>query len=229
MAKKTKIKRFKDFEHKLKYYVKKNKIKPKKIYPKEKCLYVDAEGKQCRKLAIGKGQLCKEHGGERVRDNYIDEAFPLIKQIKGKVEVYNPDKHPMDYVKLSLEGLSEVEIAAEFKVSVHRLRQWTEDFSVFSEAYDIGQAMYESWWLKKGKEGLDDSRNFNTSLFKFLTGNKLGYSEKVESKNYNINAGVLVVPKTPDSLEEWERGSKVSSSDGDDGDVSDADFEEIKS
>ena len=66
-------------------------------------------------------------------------------------------------------------------------------------------ALYESWWLVKGKEGLDNPRDFNTPLYKFLTGNKLGYSDKVESKNFNVNAGVLVVPKTPESLEEWEK------------------------
>ena len=92
---------------------------------------------------------------------------------------------------------------------LYKLKQWAEDYELFSEAYDIGRAMYESWWLRKGKDGLDDPRNFNTTLYKFLTGNKLGYSEKIENKNFNVNAGVLVVPKTSESAEEWENAREV--------------------
>lgn len=231
MGRKVKIKKYKSFEHKLKYLAKKNKIKPKKIYPDEKCHYVE-NGVQCQNWAVGEGQLCEMHGGEkRIRDNYIIPAdddgtgYALMKQIKGKGMVYDQKKHPIEFMRLSKAGLSEVEIAAEFKVSVQRLKRWAEDYELFSEAYDIGKAMYESWWLEKGRDGLHDPRNFNTSLFKFLTGNKLGYSEKVESKNFNVNAGVLVVPKTQ-SIEEWEQGStKVDTVDSSE-DTMDADFTE---
>lgn len=210
MGRKVKIKKFKSFEHKVNYMVKKNQVK--KIYPKEKCHFVNENGKRCNKLAIGSGQLCKKHGGSLDRSSLIKEETPLYhltKEPKSRnVVAYDHKVHPMKMIKLSSEGLSEVEIAAEFKISVRRLQKWSETYEMFAEAYDIGMALYESWWLKKGKEGLDNPRDFNTPLYKFLTGNKLGYSDKVESKNFNVNAGVLVVPKTPESLEEWEAESE---------------------
>ena len=72
-------------------------------------------------------------------------------------------------------------------------------------AFEVGQVLHEAWYLKTGKDGLKQ-RGFNTTLFKFLAGNKLGYSDKMESKNFNLNQnvhGVLVVPAKV-SEEEWE-------------------------
>jgi DNA-binding transcriptional regulator YiaG len=193
--------------------VKTKKIKPKKIYLEEKCHYIHPNGKRCKRNAIGSGQLCKQHGGELDRSSLINEEeqasqLALMKRMKPTIVPYDPSFHPMKMIKLSREGLSEVEIAAQFGISVRRLQKWSEDYEIFSEAYDLSQAIYESWWLIKGKEGLDNPRDFNTPLYKFLTGNKLGYSDKVESKNFNVTAGVLVVPKTPNSLEEWEANCK---------------------
>ena len=106
-------------------------------------------------------------------------------------------------IDLSRQGMSDVEIAAEIGVGVSTLRGWADQYEEFSTAYEIGQALHESWYLQKGKAGLDQ-RNFNTSLFKFLTGNKLGYADKVETKNLNMNTcGVLVAP-AKQSMDEWE-------------------------
>ncbi|MDF1534471.1 MAG: hypothetical protein P1P69_08240, partial [Methanosarcinaceae archaeon] len=65
------------------------------------------EGKRCRRLAVGKGQFCKEHGGEeRIRDNYLvkadensDSTYALLKQIKGKGMVYDQKKHPVEFLR----------------------------------------------------------------------------------------------------------------------------------
>lgn len=213
-SRKRKIKRYKSLEHKINSLIKNKKIKQKKVYPKEKCHFIKPDGTRCHKLAIGSGQLCSEHGGTPNRESLIKEesiehtlmlsAGMLEANQLNKVR-YDHKIHPIQMVKLSSEGLSEVEIAAKFGVSVRILQKWAETYEMFAEAYDVGMALHESWWLTKGKEGLDNPRDFNTSLYKFLTGNKLGYSDKVESKNFNVNAGVLVVPKTPDTVEEWEK------------------------
>ena len=206
----VKIRRYKSLEHKINSLIKNKRIKQKKVYPKERCHFIKSNGKRCRALAIGSGQLCKKHGGTLDRSSLIKEGSIEHKLI-AKLEPdtihtvhYDPKVHPFQMIKLSSEGLSEVEIAAKLKISVRKLQRWSETYEMFAEAYDVGMALYESWWLNKGKEGLENPRDFNTSLYKFLTGNKLGYSDKVESKNFNVNAGVLVVPKTPKSIEEWE-------------------------
>ena len=209
--------------------VKKLGIRKIKVYTKQKCSFHSPEGKQCHRLAIGKGQLCKKHGGKLSIDSTLSmEGEKLLRSIalSGSVngdqntiengEIFSqktlsillkdfqPEFHPLAYIELSRNGLSEVEIAAKFEVGVNRLREWVERFESFSLAHDIGDSIYEAWWLNKGKEGLEDARNFNTLLYKFLTGNKLGYSDKVETKSFNTNVhGVLMVPGMK-TVEEWE-------------------------
>ena len=100
-------------------------------------------------------------------------------------------------------GKSDVEIAAEFLVGPETLRSWSETYENFSIAYEIGQAMHEAFYLDLGKRNLGNPM-FQTSLFKFLAGNKLGYSDKVESRNFNTTlVGVLKVPGM-DSESDWD-------------------------
>jgi len=183
------------------------KIKKIKRYKPQRCAYVDENGVQCRFKAVGKSTLCKKHGGDPIiKDNLItmDEASQLIIG----ASKFDIASHPILYIELSREGLSEVEIAAQFGVSVETIRKWAEKYEIFNRAYDIGKAMYEAWWLVQGKSGLGN-RFFNTSLFKFLTSNKLGYSDKMETKALNMNVhGVLLVPDKV-SEDEWEKDEDV--------------------
>jgi len=79
---------------------------------------------------------------------------------------------------------------------------------MFNTAPEIGQALHEAWWIQQGKNGLTN-RGFNTSLFKFLTSNKLGYSDKMETKSLNMNLhGVLMVPDKM-SDDEWENDEDI--------------------
>ncbi len=199
---KKKITRQEPFEKKVR------KLKRKKIYVKEKCHFVDKEGKRCTRNAIGSGQLCFKHGGTKDLENVLSaEAIQLYNKEVMSIRVFDPAVHPMQMISLSTQGLSNVEIAAEIGVSEATLLKWSEDYEPFTIAFEIAQALHETWWLAKGKEGLDD-RFFNTSLYKYLTSNKLGYAEKVESKNLNMMAhGVLVVPGKQTS-EEWEASGK---------------------
>ena len=165
-----------------------------KTYPTQKCVI---EG--CTHNAVGKTDICKKHGGDPI----IHENLLEVHEIPSSMLVYyDPAYHPMKFITLAREGKSEVEIAAEFGVGVGTVRGWSEKFKDFNTAYEIGQAMHEAWWLQEGKDNLDN-RGYNTGMFKYITGNKLGWSEKHESKNLNISAGVLVVPKAM-SEDDWE-------------------------
>lgn len=180
-------------------------VRPKKIkkYRKQRCKYVDEQGNQCKYNAVGKSTLCKKHGGDPViKENLIPaKSEPAL---VGLVTKYDPVTHPVLFMDYSRMGMSDVEIAAEFKVSVETLRNWAEKYEMFNRAFEIGKAMHEAWWLEKGKSGLNN-RGFNTALFKFLTSNKLGYSDKMETKSLNMNVhGVLKVPDAV-SEEEWEK------------------------
>lgn len=175
-----------------------------KVYVKAKCMFHE-NGVRCNRNAIGSSQLCKIHGGVRNIKSSLDEVTTseIIKSPVFKGTKFDPAIHPLQMIDLSREGKSDVEVAAEMGVGVLTLRGWADKYESFATAYDIGQALYESWWLEKGRDNLT-TRNFNTTLFKFLTANKLGYAEKVETKNLNMNTcGVLVVPEKV-SVDEWE-------------------------
>jgi len=190
-------------------YVRNSRKKPKKkkiyIYPERDCEFIDKNGTKCTKKAVGKDMFCKKHGGNPViKENLIPDnmiPFDILRITK-----YKPDFHPFQFIKLSKIGMSDTEIAAEFEIGIETLRGWAERYESFNNAFEIGRALHEAWWLEVGKRGLRD-RAFNTTLYKFLTGNKLGYSEKIENKNVNThNFGVLMIPgvKTKDEWEETE-------------------------
>ncbi|MCP3683849.1 MAG: helix-turn-helix domain-containing protein [bacterium] len=184
----------------------KKKLTRKKVYVKATCMFHDEKGVRCTRRAIGKGQTCAKHGGEHdVKPLNPETTAFLLTQTATK---FDPAIHPLRMIDLSRQGMSNTEIAAEMGIGTRTLLSWAENYEEFSIAFDIGQALHESWWLQKGKDSLD-SRNFNTTLFKFLTGNKLGYADKVETKNLNMNTcGVLVAP-AKQTMDEWEAGSDI--------------------
>lgn len=189
---------------------KKRKKKYKKTttaerFQKQKCAFVSEIGLPCKRNAVGKSTLCKRHGGKKFDPSLALSGQEVTEIVLSTRTKYKPEKHPILYIEYAREGLSPVEIAAKFEVGEATLDKWAEKYHNFQVAHDIGKVLHEAWWLTKGKEGLD-SRNFNTVLYKFLTGNKLGYSDKSESRNFNTNQtvhGVLVVPKKM-SEKEWE-------------------------
>ena len=85
------------------------------------------------------------------------------------------------------------------------LKKWADTYKEFAFVFELGDAMHEAWYIREGKANLKNSR-FQTPLFKHLTGNKLGYAEKVETTNTNNNTsvGVLLVPGQM-SIEDWEQ------------------------
>lgn len=174
--------------------------KVRKRYKKQQCMNIDYRGVRCNMFAVGKSTLCSHHGGSRiVKDNLVTVDEYPVTNVK-----FNAAVHPIQFIQYSREGLSDIEVAARFEVGVETLRNWADTFEEFSVAYEIGLTMYEAWFLSKGTDNLNNTR-FNTPLYKFITGNRLGYSDKIESKNFNsnVNHGVLLVPDKM-SLEEWE-------------------------
>lgn len=168
------------------------------LYKKRRCEALNADGSRCKHKAIGKGNVCVQHGGNVLVPESVQESLP-----PSLVQKYNPIVHPMLYIQLSQAGNSDSEIAANFQISLTTLKLWSTKYKEFSVAYEVGQAMHEAWWIREGKNNLDN-RFYQTALYKFLTGNKLGWSEKIESKNMNQNTfGVLLVPGAM-SIDEWE-------------------------
>ncbi len=184
-------------------------IRKLKRYKKQQCaaMVVDketGERHRCKRNAVGKSTLCQAHNKNVIASEALIESTLETHAIS----TYNPVKHPLEFIKLSQMGSSPVEVAASIGISYATLLKWSQKYPEFNTAAEIAKAAYESYWLQKGKDNLN-SRSFNTSLFKFLTGNTLGYSDKVESKSFNMNvSGVLAVPNAPESDEAWEDAIK---------------------
>ncbi len=175
-------------------------IKEIMVFPKERCGFVGDDGERCKRLSVGEYNVCEKHGGDRVVVENLFKADEIPDILKGCK--YDPTYHPMEYLVLAKMGKSLVEIAAEFEVPAREIKAWSETYAEFNRAFEIAEALHESWYLNEGKNNLDN-RGYNVELFKFITGNKLGWSTKTESKNLNVNAGVLLIPKKK-SEEEWE-------------------------
>ena len=174
------------------------------------CEHVDEEGRRCKNYACGSGVLCSTHSNQgkvqRLQSMENDVQYKNLPDTYLQRTKFDLAKHPLMYVKLSKLGKSDVEIASEFGVSLQTLKKWTQEITEMKEAYEIGQTMYEAFFLKKGTENLENDR-FNNVLFKFLTMNKLGYSDKMETKSTQTGLhGVLLIPGTA-SVEDWERQS----------------------
>lgn len=184
----------------------KRKAKYRKRYKPAQCAYMINEDRRCKKKAVGSSTLCEKHGGN-VRDK---KNLISVSELSANALVnlkFNPAIHPIQFIQYAQCGMSEVEIAAKFMVSVEKMRGWAEKFEEFATAYDIGRQMMESWYLQRGKENLENPR-FQTALYKHLTGNVLGYSDKIENRNLNAHAhGVLLVPNEM-SMDDWEAANK---------------------
>ena len=184
-------------------------------YEKKRCSfsYRDESGNlvQCKSWACGGIDLCRVHAKEMGMS-----SLDIVKSRNGDVEFqklpesylvrtkFQIEKHPLLYIKMSKMGKSDVEIASEFGISLGTLKRWVSEISEMKEAYEIGQTMYEAFFLKKGVENLENDR-FNNVLFKYLTMNKLGYSDKMETKSTMSGLhGVMVIPGTM-SVEDWEK------------------------
>jgi len=188
-------------------------------YKKQKCKFVSRLGIKCKRYAVGKSTLCERHGGVKITKELLISAHDDNSLTAKK---FNLAVHPILFVDLSSKGMSVEEIAAEMKVTPSSLKKWSETYKEFSVAWEIGKACHEAWWLRTGKDNLNSPR-FQTALFKFMTTNKLGYAEKIETKSHNINEniGVLLVPAEM-SVEEWENNNKK-----DDGEVLEAEYTEV--
>jgi hypothetical protein len=175
------------------------------IYRKKRCDFTFEHGVPCSNYAVGSGNVCKTHGGNPIAPESLTKLDTYnLPDSSGCYQKYDPVVHPKLYIEYSRIGMSLVEIAAEFKVKVQTIKDWAEKFESFAEVFEIGEALHESWWIRQGKNNLN-SRFFQTGLYKFLTGNKIGWADKIETRNINQNSfGVLVVPGKV-SVDDWEQ------------------------
>lgn len=169
----------------------------------------EGQGDRSEDFRVKECQDREERGEQRDYSITLNESnrnVSLNESSRGISSKFDIGKHPLLYIKLSKEGKSDVEIASLFQISLSTLMRWVHDYEEMKEAYEIGQTMYEAFFLTKGVQNLENDR-FNNVLFKYLTMNKLGYSDKVETKSTMQGLhGVMIIPNTL-SIQEWEAQS----------------------
>lgn len=183
---------------------KKNPLKKKIIFKRtgdKKCDFFFPDGTQCGHRVKGKGNFCIHHATNMFPNR---TQQPLIQNNNSIFVKYDPINHPRMYIELSAMGLNTNEIAAHLKISLNTINEWRESDPFFDQAYEIGKSALEAWYLRQGKNNLDN-RFYQTGLYKFLTmNNGMGWSDKAESKSQvQGQFGVLLVPGQM-SMDEWE-------------------------
>lgn len=71
----------------------------------------------------------------------------------GRPTLYRPE-YCERVIELGRDGLSRVQIAAEFDVAKSTLQEWEKQYPEFSVAITRAMTLSQAWWEKKGQECL---------------------------------------------------------------------------
>lgn len=77
---------------------------------------------------------------------------------------YNPNFHPEDLVKRMSEGQTDVEIFADWDISKATFYRWRQEFPELEAAHARALPKWESAWLKKG---INFMENGNREAYKY--------------------------------------------------------------
>lgn len=85
------------------------------------------------------------------------------------------------YYRLSCEGKSKRQIAAEMLIYADTFDEWArdEDKPEFAEAFRLGRQAQEAYWDGLGQNNISNPA-FKEGLYKFITGVRFNWSEKSE-------------------------------------------------
>jgi hypothetical protein len=72
---------------------------------------------------------------------------------------YDPDFHPSDCERMGLEGLFQVEMALEWKVSVDTINDWCHDHEEFGQSYKRACAYRTAHMVNQAKNNLIDTKD----------------------------------------------------------------------
>lgn len=84
--------------------------------------------------------------------------------LNGKAKyVYDPEFHPNDYIRQSKQGLHKVHIVLDWNISPKLFNEWKKRYPDLQDAYFIGQAAFQVYWIDFLKDHLvlDFKTTFN--------------------------------------------------------------------
>lgn len=77
----------------------------------------------------------------------------------------------------SAEGHSNVEIFAALGLGRTTHAIFMSENEEYSETFDFGNVLCESWWVGMGRNNIGNSRNFNTGVWVFNLKNRFGWRD----------------------------------------------------
>jgi hypothetical protein len=101
---------------------------------------------------------------------------------------YDPSYHPGAVVKMMAQGMTLVEVSAQFGIKPKCLQRWRGDNPEMDDAVREGQAASLAWWVNKGRVNIDNTK-FNTGLYCFMMANMFGWS-RVDPQDIRLSGGL---------------------------------------
>lgn len=109
-------------------------------------------------------------------------------------KVGRPTKYDPAFIEQTIElmskGWSKTRVAAKLGVHKATLYDWMEAHPEFLDAVRMGETLSEAWWEQAGQDALWVHK-YNTNMFKWMTGNIHGWSEK-QSQDIKIGGDLTV-------------------------------------
>lgn len=100
-------------------------------------------------------------------------------QVAGRPRVYDPETHIPAVISIMAQGASKEELCLEMGVLPSYLWRWEKKYPAFAKAMQIGLALSEAWWRRKGRLNIHN-KDFNNTLFMMNMQNRFNWSRRVD-------------------------------------------------
>lgn len=129
--------------------------------------------------------------------------------VEAKPKIGRPTDYKPEFcnavLDLGRQGYSNAEMAAHFGVAKQTFSQWKGVHPEFADAVTRADALAQSWWEAKAREGVVDNK-FNANLFKIIAYNRWrdDYADRKEVKidaNHQVHHSVLQALAAPVVIE----------------------------
>ena len=119
----------------------------------------------------------------------------MTTNVRGRPTKYLPE-YCMKAYEIMRQGASLEELAYDLDVHTDTVVEWSNVHEDFSVAIKEGRSFAKGWWLKKGREHIEN-KEFNSTLWYMNMKNRYGWADKHET---SLNATV----KHEDAIKELE-------------------------
>lgn len=111
----------------------------------------------------------------------------------GRPSKYNKDFHIPDFIRLSKQGKTLMQIALAWDIDRHTIQEWGKKHPEFSATIKKGREYSEAWYANLGQmamlneatimeNGKPKKVNVNLGYFCWMTKNLFKWSDKIENK-----------------------------------------------